>query len=455
MDEFEFKKAQEEHFRRSMSPHELETFRKQALSNVVRYVRNHSKFYRQTLRDTASEVGLESLPFTTKSDLQSHGLDLLAKSISEAQVYYETTGTTGNPTPCPRDWLDVSTSNVPVVESWRSIFNAVLGEEEKPVVALMGPSELYAFGDTFTDAARELGVAHVKLWPESNRVGYKNALRLLHELKVNVVVCAPALALSLAKAAKENGWSRDDFDIRAFLVLGEICTPAMSQNIKSLWSAETYNILYGSQECHAVATGCSAQRMHLSETNYIFELIDDDGKPVPPAPGSHGELTLTMLVPGMKPLIRFRTGDQATISEETCDCGLPGRTLTIHGRKKDKVLLGEQYRWPGEVEKLVLSGLRGVYGYTVFVNNENQSEVRIELEIDHDLISAEECAQTMVKNFAKCGVKPTVTISRKMDPLNSAGSYIGWKAARIRRDDPSHTDERDFASIAYRYETSS
>lgn len=448
----DFEKIQKLYYRGELSTSDLENHHRSALPSILDHVKSNSTFYHEILETFPRDTDLEELPFTTKAHLQQHGYELLSKPISEARVYYETTGTTGTPTPCPRSWLDVETSNVPVVQAWKNILESAIDTNETPVVALMGPSELYAFGDTFTEVANELQIAHVKLWPESNRVGYKKALRLLHDLRANVVVCAPALALSLAKAARNHGWNYADFNIRAFLVLGEVCTSAMADNIKSLWSAETYNVLYGSQECHAVATGCSAGKLHITEPNYILELLDSQNNPLEHGSAQTGELTITMLVPGSKPLIRFQTGDQATISDKRCDCGLPGRTIAIHGRMKDKIRVGDELWWPGEIETLVLHGLDGIYGYTIHID-ERRNSVEIELDIDSSMTDIDRCSNIIANNFQPHNIVPNVFMADDMDPLNNAGSYIGWKAARIRRSGETHSNDNKFTDIAHRYET--
>ena len=43
--------------------------------------------------------------------------------------------------------------------------------------------------------------------------------------------------------------------------------------MESVWGADVYNILYGSQEAFVIATACHRKRMHLSQTNYLFEVV--------------------------------------------------------------------------------------------------------------------------------------------------------------------------------------
>ena len=73
---------------------------------------------------------------------------------------------------------------------------------------------------------------------------------------------------------------------------------------------------------HTLATGSDDGNLNISDTNYIFELIpieNFNSKNI-------GELCVTMLVPGAKPLIRFKTGDVVKLYD---------KRLEVLGRKND------------------------------------------------------------------------------------------------------------------------
>ncbi|MCV2458634.1 phenylacetate--CoA ligase family protein [Streptomyces sp. ICN988] len=417
------------------------------LRAVVRHVRASSPFYRRHLAaadvDGLTPRSLEQLPYTTKDDLRRELLDVLCAPVSEALVYYETTGTTGASTPCPRDAKDVFTSDLHVEEACRRLFAARYGDR-MPMLGLMGPSELYAFGDTFGEVAQRLGASHVKIWPESPRVGFQKALRLMHQLDVEVVVGAPALCLGLAKAARHYGYDlRRDFKVDLFLVLGEICTPAFARNVASLWGADTLPILYGSQEALAVATGCAEGRLHLSRPNYLPEVID-------PATGrslgrtGEGELVLTMLIDGIKPLVRYRTGDHVRLTDERCACGRPGPQVAVTGRVADHVTVGGRRLRPADLEEALLDGVRGCLGYQIVVDpgpdGADRVTVRLELLPDHQDDAAAVAAATAQRLVDRCGVRAAVELTADLDPVTHTGAFVSWKAARFQdnRAEPDH-----------------
>ncbi|KPW08469.1 hypothetical protein ALO90_200160 [Pseudomonas amygdali pv. aesculi] len=94
---------------------ELAQWQQQQLRKVVDHVKRTSPFYGKHLAQfeahTLTLDDLPRLPFTTKDDLREAGFDILSGPLEEAIFYYETTGTTGPATPCPRDAKESYASN--------------------------------------------------------------------------------------------------------------------------------------------------------------------------------------------------------------------------------------------------------------------------------------------------------------------------------------------------------
>lgn len=428
------------------------------LPAVLRHVTTRSPFYRQHLAgvdiDQVTPRTLHALPFTTKDDLRQAGYDVLSGSPAEASIWYETTGTTGPPTPCPRGVRDILTSNAAVEESWRRLFRAKFGDR-LPVVGLMGPSELYAFGDVFGAVTASLGACHVKIWPESPRVGFRKALRLIEELDVEVIVCAPALCLSLAKAALHYGYDPARLPISMFLVLGEICTPEFAANVSTVWpGASVLPALYGSQEALCIATGASTGGLHLSQPNYVAELVDPDTGAYLGATGE-GELVLTMLVEGIKPLIRYRTADLVRITPAPHGSPLPGPVVEVIGRAADRVTLGEATVQPAELESAVLDGVRGCLGYQVVIDRDwDQDVVTVRMDLLPEISGdpAAVGAGVAARLRDRTGVRAGIAVDAALDPVTSTGAFVSWKAARVL-DRRSPADRASLAAqkVAHRY----
>lgn len=428
----------------------LASWHEKQLKSVLNHVAQRSPFYAEHLGSLiparATLDTLDAIPFTTKSDLRSCGHDILSGAPSSAAVYYETTGTTGPPTPCPRAPIDVELSNYHVAHSWARVIESQFGDRS-PVIGLMGPAELYAFADTFSDVTADLGMAHVKIWPESPRVGFRKALRLIQELGVEVLVCAPALCLNLARAAIHNGLDPQDLGIKQFLVLGEVCTPEFMANVRGIWGASVTPILYGSQEAMAIATGCPEGSLHLAQPNYLAEVLDNDQTSL--GTSGSGELCLTMLVEGIKPLIRYRTGDHVSLGERECGCGHPGDVLDVLGRVDDGVTLGAARMQPAELESLILHGVEGCLGYQVVITAQNELKVNLCLEESFVAQGPRMASEIAERLQQRCAMPTKVQAVADLDPITNTGAYVSWKAARIsdeRSADPLSAVARQHAA---------
>ena len=71
---------------------------------------------------------------------------------------------------------------------------------------------------------------------------------------------------------------------------------------------------------------------HLLPDLMVVEIVDDAGPPLPP--GEPGEVVATPLQVSGMPLVRFRTGDIATLHAAPCPCGRTSPRLgPVIGRK--------------------------------------------------------------------------------------------------------------------------
>ncbi|GAB1646630.1 phenylacetate--CoA ligase family protein [Krasilnikovia sp. MM14-A1259] len=429
------------------------------LAVVVAHTQAKSPFYQRHLAgvDAAGVTTetLRNLPFTTKADLRREMFDVLSGDISEGTFFYETTGTTGRATPCPRDAKEVIASNTHVTESWRSIFRHHFGDR-RPAIGLMGPTEVHSFGDTLGDVARNVGSCNAKIWPYSPVIGFQKALQLMRDLRLEVICCTPGVCLNLAKAARHYGYDlAKDFNVKLFFLTGEMCTPALAANIDSVWGVDTYNILYGSQEAFVIGTTCKNKNMHLSAPNYVAELIEPDTGAVAGSTGT-GELCVTTLIDGLKPLVRYRTGDLVRLGEESCDCELKGPRLDVVGRVLDRIELGRGRFLAAELEEAVLEGVRNCLGFQIVIDADeagaDRVTVRLDL-IDGGAGSRADIEAGVPRRFAeRFGVPATVEIVEELDQIVSTGAFVSWKAARIqdRRTAPDHETEVAMAMAAGR-----
>jgi len=109
---------------------------------------------------------------------------------------------------------------------------------------------------------------------------------------------------------------------RAIVTTSEVLSPDDRAIIAKSFRSRVFNE-YGCGELGTIAHECPAGRLHTSDENMIVEILDGER---PCRPGEKGEIVVTELNNLALPLVRYRTGDFGSLSEEACPCG---RTLKI------------------------------------------------------------------------------------------------------------------------------
>lgn len=407
------------------------------LKATLRYVRGASPFYRKQLAscddafiDSLDRSAFERLPFTTKADLREQMGAMLSRPLDESCFFYETTGTTGAATPCPRDYVDVIHSNIAVTHCLETILKR---GDTRHFVGICGPTELHSFGDTLGDVCRNLGLAMAKFWAYSPVIGLKKSVATLRELGITALMCTPGMALTMAKVARELGHDlKRDFGLKVMLLTGELGSPAMMKNLESLWGARAYNFLYGSQETLVLATAVHSGKMHTFPLNYYYEVIDPDtGKVVAPVNGVRfGELVVTMLFRGSKPLVRYRTGDVVRLREAAADDQLRAPVVEVLGRTRDTLLLNGSQVQGYDLEELLMQHVSEAVGYQITILNDGADRLAIQLEM-LDGLPRPEFARRISDGFLeRLGVRADVSFG-PLGSLGSTGALVSWKAARI------------------------
>ncbi|MCF5747849.1 AMP-binding protein [Pseudomonas tremae] len=415
----------------------LKSWHEERLEVVLTHVKSKSHFYAKHFKNISpQEVSLKnltSLPFTTKEDLRVSMLHILSGVLEDSVYYYETTGTTGPATPCPRDKKESYASNKQLAMAYKAVLEKHF-PREKTVVGIMGPTEVHSFGDTLGDVCQQLGVCSAKIWPHSPVIGYPKTLQLMRDLRIGVVASAPGLLLALAKEAERLGLNpREDFSLRAFMMSGELCTPALKNNLYSLWGCEAYNSLYGSQESMIIAATNAHDQLVPHRLNYIIEVLNPKtGESL--GDSGEGELCVTMLVDGVKPLIRYRTGDLVCIQKTVEKPIALSQTMRVLGRVKDSMTLNGKLFTAGHIEQALLEGVEQCLGYQIVINRVNGKDTiiaKIEMSRFYQGDRSQLTLLVRERMHERLEVDATIMAVDDLDDHVNLGSWFSWKEARI------------------------
>ncbi|MEV6951763.1 phenylacetate--CoA ligase family protein [Streptomyces sp. NPDC051183] len=407
---------------------------------TVRYVKQNSPFYREHLAAVdpdrivrLDEETLAGIPFTTKEDLRSAQQAMLSRPLSDAWIFYETTGTTGRSTPCPRDDIDSIHNNTVLTHYYGTVFEE-FGEGQ--VIGSSGPTELHAFSDTFGDVCRNLNLTVAKMWPHSPMVGFERALQVMRDFPITGLFCTPGMAMTLAKHAVRAGLDpRRDFRLQVIMTTGELASPNLLANLGELWGARAHNALYASQEASVKGAVAADGKLYTAPLISYSEVIDPDtGRWArrDPAGVREGELVVTHLYQGAKPLVRYRTGDLVRMRDARPGQTVPAPTLEALGRVRDRIPLGSHSLTGYDLENLVLRHVRGWLDYQVVIDRADGVD-RLSLRLEHPsgrTADLEAVAATQADVLAELGLELDVSEST-FGSVTSTGAMVSWKAARV------------------------
>jgi len=119
--------------------------------------------------------------------------------------------------------------------------------------------------------------------------------------------------------------------VKSVITTSEVLTEDSRKNIEGATNLKVYNE-YGCGEVGSIAHECEHGSMHIMDDNLLVE-IDDSG-----FNDNEGEIIVTDFFNRATPLIRYRLGDFARLSNKPCACGRGLRVLEkIHGRAYDLI----------------------------------------------------------------------------------------------------------------------
>ena len=307
------------------------------------------------LREAGVESGAEvslaemsRLPTTSKSDLwETYPFGLLAVAREDVVAVHGSSGTGGRPTLVGYTRADL--------DLWAEVVARSLGCAGARAGAVVHNAYgygLFTGGVGFHLGGIRMGATVV---PMSGGMTQRQ-LTLIADLRPEVLTCTPSYAVTLGEAAAAAG--SDVSSLRAGIFGAEPWSEAMRAQIESVLPLKALDV-YGLSEVigPGVATECieAQSGLHVNEDHFVVECVDpSNGLPVPD--GEPGELVFTTPTKEALPLLRYRSGDIASLARGTCVCG---RTLVrmskVLGRRDDMLVVRGVNVYPSEVESVLLA----------------------------------------------------------------------------------------------------
>jgi len=324
---------------REASREEVLAYQEGELGRALEFVTEQVPAYR-SLRPTAERLkpfdALKDFPLVDKAALQDDMHNYLPRDLGSIPHYEITTGgTSGNQLRLLVDDASQSVETAFVHRVWKRVgytarcrkatFRGVPFPNLRPGTYWQSNpvyNELQFSPFHMSESTLGLYVDELVRYDPGYLHGYPSAIDLLAEYVLR------------------NDLTRLFERVRAVLLASEGCSPAQAKRMGQAFDARVFPT-YGHSERLIISGPCEVSDIHHHTPDYgIVEIVGEDGSPCT-NPGERGELVGTGLLNRSLPLVRYRTGDFATLAESDCECGRHWDRFTdIEGRWKQDMLDG-------------------------------------------------------------------------------------------------------------------
>ncbi len=348
------------------TPADIAKLQKERWARQAEYVRERSAFYRGS-RLTGRIDELADLPLTDKDALRADQRDhppfgsYLAAAPESVSRIHRTSGSTGA---AMNIALSAADARMFAEVGARAMRLSGLGPGHRVVHCLN--YQLWMGGYTDHAMLEASGATVIPFGVGSS----ERLISVIRELNVTAMHCTPSYPAVLEAVIAEHypGLKPRDLGLKLGLFGGEagLDEPAFRARLKEVWGFAVRNANFGVSDVLTVMAGQTetSNDLHFVASDVLYpQIIAPDGQQKNWREGEAGELVLTHLARECQPLIRFRTGDQISITGAT-----NGLTrFRVVGRIDDMVVVRGLNMFPAMVQGVVsqFRELSGEYRITL------------------------------------------------------------------------------------------
>lgn len=355
----------------------IEELQLDRLRQTVERVYNHVPFYQKKFlesniapQDVTSLDDIQKLPFTVKADLREHyPFGLFAVDKKEIVRLHASSGTSGKPTVVGYTRNDI--------EMWSNLIARAIsigGGEPGQILHNAYGYGLFTGGLGLHYGSEQLGMATVPVSGGNT----ERQIMLIQDFKPEVICGTPSYVLNLAEKMEERGIDPASTSLKFGIFGAEPWSEEMRKALEAKLGIKACDI-YGlsevlgpgiAMECHEAQDG-----LHIAEDHFYAEVIDPINM-TPLSYGEEGELVFTSLTKEAFPVIRYRTGDIASLSKEKCACGRTTiRMSRVKGRIDDMLNVNGVNVFPSEIERCILQVPELAPHYQIHVHRKGSLKV--------------------------------------------------------------------------------
>jgi phenylacetate-CoA ligase len=345
-------------------------------------------FYREKFNDAkipsdaiTSIEDIQRLPFTKKSDLRdNYPFNLFAAKQEDVVRIHASSGTSGKPTVVGYTKNDIN--------NWSDIVAraiAIAGGEPGGIFHNAYGYGLFTGGLGLHYGGERLGMATIPISGGNT----ERQITVIEDFKPTVIAGTPSYVLKIAEEMEEQGLDPRKTSLKYGIFGAEPWSEEMRKLLEEKFDIKACDI-YGlsevmgpgvAMECHEAQDG-----LHIADDHFLVEVIDPNTL-TPVADGEEGELVFTSLTKEAFPMIRYRTGDIASITRGKCKCG---RTTTrmsrVKGRIDDMLIIRGVNVFPSEIEHFLIQIQEIAPHYQIRLQRQGSlDEIQLDVELSEDI----------------------------------------------------------------------
>ncbi|PRZ44214.1 phenylacetate-CoA ligase [Antricoccus suffuscus] len=356
-----------DHAAQTQPVEERRTDQQRLLRTLIDRVKDASPQHRAQLRGIdSSDVTLDNLhelPSVRKQDLREfYPLNSLCVDRSQLRRIHATSGTSGKPTIVAYTDHDMAVLR-------RTNARAL---DASGVIAGTMVHNAYGYGLFTGGLGLHAGIEELKACclPISGGNTARQAA-MIQDLRSEVLLCTPSYAAVIADLFAAQGVDPADIALRAGILGAEPWSEGMREKVEAGLGITALDI-YGLCEVQGPGVGFetvnSGGHLFVNEDEFLVECIDPvSGKPC--AEGEVGELVFTTLTKEAVPVVRYRTGDLASLQRVNDPEGRTFVTMSrILGRADDMLVIRGVNVFPSEIEAVLLADARVATAYTLVID---------------------------------------------------------------------------------------
>ncbi len=371
---------------------------------------------------------LHRIPFSYKSDLRDYyPYGLFAEPLKNIARVHASSGTTGK-----RIVVGYTKNDLDMWAECVSRMMIGLGIDDTSIVQIAYGYGLFTGGLGAHGGAEKIGATVIPISSGNTAL----QIQTMIDFESTVLCCTPSYAMYLGEEVQRLG-VKDQLKLKVGIFGAEPWSNDMRLKIEEALGLKAYDI-YGLSEIlgPGVSGECEHQcGMHVWEDHFIPEIIDPDTGEVLPI-GATGELVFSTITKEGFPILRYRTRDICSLTDEPCACGRTHiRMNKPSGRTDDMLIIRGVNVFPSQIEEVLLkvSGEQITPNYQIVldrVNNTDTFDVNVEMSeafFSDDVKSIEKLERTITENLrSMLGISAKVHLVNPKSIVRSDG-----KAKRV------------------------